>query len=44
MILKQPQPTPMIFSLHLIQDGSSTIEDSTLYKFVMGALRYLTIT
>jgi len=38
------QPTPMMSSLRLTQDGSTTFGDHTLYRSIVGALQYITIT
>jgi len=39
-----PQPTPMISSLQLCQDGFVVIKDPTVYRLVVEALRYILIT
>jgi len=37
-------PTPMISSFRLTKDGSFAINVHSLYRFVVGALQYVTIT
>jgi len=37
-------PTPMVSSLQLSQDGTTTVSDPKLYHSIVGALQYLTIT
>jgi len=44
MLDSNPQPTPMIYSIHLQQSSSEVFSDPMLYKFVVGALQYLLVT
>ena len=39
-----PQPTPMISSLRLTVDGSTSAKDLTFFRSIVGALQYVTIT
>jgi len=43
MTTSKAQITPMLSSLHLTQDGSIVVSDTTLYRFVIGALQYILI-
>jgi len=36
----KPQPTSMMSSLHLTQDGSTTFEDHILYRTIIGTLQF----
>jgi len=44
MLEAKGQPTPMITSMHITQGSSTTFHDPTLYRFIVGALQYVTIT
>jgi len=44
MLEANPQSTPMVSSLRLIKEGSSSVSDAPLYRSIVGALQYLTIT
>jgi len=38
MLPSKPQPTPMISNSHLAQDGTTAVDDSSLYRSVGGSL------
>nr|KYP62723.1 hypothetical protein KK1_017271 [Cajanus cajan] len=40
----KPLPTPMVSSLQLTSDGSTTIFDPSFYRSIVGGLQYITIT
>ena len=40
----KPSPTPMVSSLKLTKQGADYLEDASLYRSVVGALQYATIT
>ena len=44
MTLSKSQPTPMVSSTRLSQDGTTTFENALLYRFVIRSLQYLLIT
>jgi len=44
MLDAKPQPSPMISSLKLLADASTSFSDPTLYRQIVGALQYLTFT
>ena len=44
MLHAKPQPTPMVSSLRLTADGSTSVEDPTFFRSIVGALQYVTIT
>ena len=44
MLESKPQPTPMVSSLRLAVDDSVSVVDPTLYRSVVGALQYVTLT
>lgn len=44
MLEAKSLPTPMITSCNLNKTGSNPVADATLYKSVVGALQYATIT
>jgi len=44
MTTAKAQPTPMLSTLRLQQDGSTAVSDATLYRSVVGALQYILIT
>ncbi|XP_068466265.1 uncharacterized mitochondrial protein AtMg00810-like [Phaseolus vulgaris] len=44
MLSSKPQPTPMISSMRLTRDGTTTVDDSSLYRSVVGSLQYILIT
>jgi len=44
MLHVKPQPTPMVSSLRLTVDGSTSVEDPTFFRSIVGALQYVTIT
>jgi len=44
MINSNPQPIPMFLSSILTIDGSIVVEDPTIYRFIVGALQYVTVT
>ena len=39
-----PQPTPLVSTLYLCQDGFVVVKDPTKYRSVVGALQYILIT
>ena len=40
----KPQPSPMLSSLRLTADESASVDDPTLYRSIVGALQYATVT
>jgi len=44
MTTAKAQPTPMLSTLRLQQDGSTVVSNATLYRSVVGALQYILIT
>jgi len=44
MVNSKPQPSPMLSSLRLIANESVSVDDPTLYRSIIGALQYATIT
>jgi len=44
MMHGKPQPTPMISTLKLAENGSISVLDPSIYRFVVGALQYVTVT
>jgi len=44
MLEANPVPTSMQSTLRLPKDASPAVQDSTLYRFVVGALQYILIT
>ena len=44
MVNSKPQPSPMLSSLRLAADESVFVDDTTLYRSILGALQYATIT
>jgi len=44
MLTSKPQPTPMISSSRLVQDGTITVDDSSLCRSVVDSLQYILIT
>jgi len=41
MLTSKPQPTPMISCSHLTQGGTTAVDDSSLYRLVVGSLQYI---